>query len=202
MINAYTSIQNYSDEQEAFDEYLKKKYLFDIFKDLLIEFPNVEIFKGVVKYILWAYSLESEMLLMNGETFEKTSERIFKKTKLPESVYVDVALLESKAVQTAIERWLMWQNEEEFVNYCHFRDLRREMLASSIGSIIKNTGEQDFEQKMKNAYHAKELLEMMKEALAKYVQNSPKLKNSIKAFDAVVLNRNTATVEDFLNKSK
>lgn len=202
MINAYTSIINYSDEQQAFDEYLKQKYLFDIFKELLIDFPDVEIFKGIVKYVLWAYSLESEMLLMNGETFEKTSRRIFNKTLLPESVYVDVALLDNASVRNVIQRWLQYQNEEEFTNYCHFRDLRREMLSSSIGSILKSTGEQDFEQKMKNAYHAKELLEMMKEALAKYVQNSPKLKNSIKAFDGVMLNKNTATVEDFLNKSR
>lgn len=202
MINAYTSIINYSDESDAFDEYLKKKYLFDLFKGLLEEFADINIFKGIVKYILWAYSLESDMLLMNGETFGKTSDRIFKKTKLPDTIYSDVALLESDSVRDCIEKWLQFQNEEEYTNYCHFRDLRREMLASSIGKITKATLEQDYEQKMKNAYHAKELLEMMKEALAKYVQNSPKLKNSIKAFDAVTINRNTATVEDFLNKSR
>lgn len=202
MINPYSSIMNYSDDADGFDEYLKKKYIFELFKDLLEDFPDINIFKGVVKYVLWAYSLESDMLLMNGETFEKTSGRIFKKTKLPDRLYSDVALLENESVRVCIGKWLQFQNEEEFTNYCHFRDLRREMLASSIGKIIKATTEQDYEQKMKNAHHAKELLEMMKEALAKYVQNSPKLKNSIKAYDAIILNKNTATVEDFLNKSR
>lgn len=202
MINPYTSIMGYSDESGAFDEYLKKKYIFELFKDLLEDFPDINIFKGVVKYILWAYSLESDMLLMNGENFDKTSDRIFKRTKLPEDLYSDVALLENDSVRVCIGKWLQFQNEEEFTNYCHFRDLRREMLASSIGKITKATLEQDYEQKMKNAYHAKELLEMMKEALAKYVQNSPKLKNSIRAYDTVILNKNTATVEDFINKSR
>lgn len=202
MINPYSSIMNYSDESDAFDEYLKKKYIFELFKDLLEDFADINIFKGVVKYVLWAYSLESDMLLMNGETFEKTSDRIFKKTKLPDDLYSDVALLENDSVRVCIGKWLQFQNEEEFTNYCHFRDLRREMLASSIGKINKATSEQDYEQKMKNAHHAKELLEMMKEALAKYVQNSPKLKNSIKAYDSIILNKNTATVEDFINKSR
>lgn len=201
MVNAYSAIINYSNEDDAFDEFLKKKYLFEIFKGLLIEFPDVKIFTGVVKYILWAFSLESDMLIMNGETFDKTSQRIFKKTGLPERLYDDVALLKSESVQYTIEEWLKFQNHEEFTNYCNYRELRREMLSSSIGSILKSTGEQDFEQKMKNAIHAQELLEMMKESLAKYVQNSPKLKNSIKAF-GVTVNRNTATVEDFLNNSR
>jgi hypothetical protein len=139
---------------------------------------------------------------MNGETFDKTSQRIFKKTKLPQSLYEKVALMESENVQLAISRWLQFLDAEEFTNYVSFRSLRREMLSSSTGSILKSTGEQDFEQKMKNANHAKALLEMMKEALAKYVQNTPKLKNSMTAYDAVKLNKNTAAVEDFINNSR
>ncbi|MEO7048932.1 MAG: hypothetical protein ABI091_26755 [Ferruginibacter sp.] len=202
MVDPYHDIVSYSGDERIFDEYLKKRHLFDLFKDLLDEFPDVNIFFGIVKYILYAFTPSSDMLLMNGETFEKTSERIFKKAKLPQSVYGEVALMKSEAVQGAIDRWLQFGNEEEFTNYVNFRSLRREMLSSSVGSILKSTGEQDFEQKMKNAHHAKELLEMMKEALAKYVQNSPKLKNSIKAYDSIILNKNTATVEDFINKSR
>lgn len=202
MIDPYSCIINYSEDENSFDEYLKKKHLFDLFKDLLEEFPDVKTFLGVVKYILYSYSPNSDMLLMNGETFDKTSQRIFKKTKLPQSLYEKVALLESENVQLAIERWLNFLNAEEYTNFVHFRDLRRTMLSSSIGSIEKSTGEQDYEQKMKNAHHAKALLEMMKESLAKYVQNTPKLKNSMTAYDTVKLNRNTAAVEDFINKSR
>lgn len=204
MINPYSSLVN-SDEYD-YEEYLHRLNLFEVFKDIVNEYKNrhdaKDVIRGVIKFVLWSYSIESEMLLMNGESFEKTRERIFKKTELPQDLFEDVALLKSYSVRNSIERWLRFQSHEEFTNYTHFRDLRLTMLSSSIGSIVKSTGEQDFEQRMKNAIHAKELLEMMKEALAKYVQNSPKLKNSIKAFDAVVLNRNTATVEDFLNKSK
>lgn len=193
-------------DEYDYEEYIRRLHLFEIFKDIINEFKDEdnskEIIRGVIKFVLWSYSIESEMLLMNGETFEKTRLRIFKKCELPDRLFEEVALLKSGAVRNCIERWLRFQSHEEFTNYTHFRDLRLEMLSSSIGSIIKSTGEQDFEQKMKNAIHAKELLEMMKESLAKYVQNSPKLKNSIKAFDSVVLNKNTATVEDFLNKSR
>jgi len=204
MVNAYTSLIN-TDEYD-YEEYLRKLHLFEVFKDVIKEYRDredyLEIIGAVVKFIAWGYSIESDMLFMNGEGWDKTRERIFKKTNLPQNLFEDVALLKNISVQSSIERWLRLQNSEEFTNYVHFRDLRFEMLSSSTGTILKSTGERDYEQKMKNAVHAKELLEMMKEALAKYVQNSPKLKNSIKAFDAVVLNKNTATVEDFLNKSR
>ena len=204
MINAYTSLVN--NEEYDYEEYLKRVHLFDIFKDVIKEYKDredsFEVIRGVVMFITFSYSIESDMLFMNGESWERTRERIFKKTNLPDDLFEDVALLKNISVQTSIERWLRLQNSEEFSNFTHFRDLRSIMLSSCTGGIIKSTGEQDYEQRMKNAIHAKELLEMMKEALAKYVQNSPKLKNSIKAFEEVQLNRNTATVEDFLNKSR
>lgn len=199
MINPYQCIVDYEGDDDSFDEYLQEVHIFSIFEGLLTEFSEKKIFKGVVRYIVWAYSPESNMLLLNGETFEKTSDRIFKKTGLPNDLYDAVALIKSEIVQAAIQRWLKFLNEEEYTNYVHFRDLRREMLASSIGSIVKSTSEQDYEQKMKNAVHARELLEMMKEALQKYIQNSPKMKKGMNYFDNVIVTKNTASVEDFLN---
>ena len=196
MIHPYQQLVNY--EGNDLKDYLNKIYLLSIFSAVVEQYPND--YKGVVKYILYAYSIDSDMLLI-GEEWSKACPRIFKHTLLPQDLYEDVALLKSSSVLSVIEKWLKFQNDENFTNYCHFRDLRFQMLQSSLSNILKNTGEIDYEQKMKNSIHSKELLAMMKESIDSFIQNHPIMKESIKAFNkANNMNSKTMGVEGMLKE--
>lgn len=196
MVNAYKEIINYSDEDEQFEEYLKKMHLYSIFQELINDFPDKNTFKGVVRFILMAYSVNSELLQTSGWTWTNLSKRIFEMSNLDEKYFDEVADLKNDSVRDVAEKWLQFQNDENFTNYCHFRDLRREMLSSSIGKIIKSTGEQDYEQKMKNAIHSVELLKMMEDAREKFIQTQPKLKVSVSELNKVNHSKSTKTTEE------
>ena len=196
MINTYKSIIAYDEGDDFFDEYLTKIGLIEIFKPLLEVFTEKEVFKKVVLFILYAYHLDSEMLYTGGDAWIKLAPKIFDKVGLEDKYLDDVCYLENATVRSTANKLLEWQNSEHFTNYCHFRDLRMQMLRSSTGTILKNTGEQDFEQKMKNATHSIELLKMMEDAKQKYIQTNPKLRVSIAELNKVTHQKATKSTEE------
>lgn len=185
MISAYQILVK--QEEEDFQEYLKRVHLFSIFQPLLEEFNDPELFKGVVRFIAWSYSMESEMLLTQGNTWSKVSEDIYVKSGLPydneeeHGVYNSVCKLQSENVRDSIERFLQLQNEDNWIQYTHFRDLRKQFLELSISDMKKSTGEIDIEAKMKAAIYSKDLLKMMEDARDGFIQNHPKLRGSVEA---------------------
>lgn len=182
MINQYSQIINSRDEED-FEETLTKMHLMEIFKCLLDEFPDVNTFKKIVQFIVWGYSPESEMLFVQGLSWDKLSKKIFDKTCLDECYFEDVALLKSDNVQKSIHKWLKFCNDEHFTQYSTFRDLRSQMLRYSLSTMLKTSGEVDINAKMDAAKYSKELLQMMDDALQTFIQNHPKLKSSISALD-------------------
>ncbi len=220
MINQYSEIIAYDGGDDFFDDFLEKMHLIDIFKGLLKEFPDKEEFRGVVHFILWGYSLESDMLTTGGLDWSKLSEKIFKRTGLDNKYYNDVANLESEEVRNSIHRWLQLQNDFSFTQYVTYRDLRSQFLKASLiplptGAKKKTTDVENniivddtdslnklkmlVESKMMCAINSKELLSMMQDALQTFVQKNNKLKTSIGGLDKASNKRNTATVEDFLH---
>jgi hypothetical protein len=177
-----------------FEEHLKKIHLFKIFEPVFMEFQDDDLFRGVVKFILWGYSINSDMLNTSGNTWGKVAPLIFEKCELPKGqdggIYEAVCELKSEGVRESIERWLQYQNNENFTNYTHYRDLRREFLALSISDMKKSTQEIDIEAKMKAALYSKELLKMMEDARETFIQNNSKLKRSVDAVNKV--NRESA----------
>lgn len=173
-------------EEDNFEEFLKKIHLFAIFQGILEEFPDMGLFKGIVKFIAWGYSMDSDYLTTSGNTWGKVAPYIYEKAELPgkegDDIYEAVANLQSPAVREAIERWVQFQNEDHFAQFTHYRDLRREFLSLSISPMKKNTNEIDIEAKMKAAIYSKDLLKMMEDAKDTFIQNHPKLKGSIDAF--------------------
>ncbi len=187
MVSAYQVLVK--QEEEDFQEYLKKIHLFSIFEPLLEEFGDPELFKGVVRFIAWGYSMESEMLLTQGNTWSKIADDIYEKAELPDDkerqdgVYNSVCNLQSDNVRNCIERFLLLGNEDNWIQYTHFRDLRKQFLALSISGMKKNTGEIDIEAKMKAAIYSKDLLKMMEDARDGFIQNHPKLRGSVEALN-------------------
>jgi hypothetical protein len=192
MIAPYNSI--IKSEEEDFEEYLRKIHLIDIFKPLLEEFGDKDLFKGVVRFIAYGFSMDSDMLQTQGNTWGKIAERIYEKAGLPDDreqkdgVYNSVCLLQSDNVLETIERWLLFQNEENWTQFTHYRDLRRQFLALSLSDMKKATGEIDIEAKMKAAVYSKDLLKMMEDARDAFVQNHPKLRGSVESFNKATNN--------------
>lgn len=176
-------------DEEDFEEYLRKVHLFDIFKPLLEEFGDIELFKGVVKFIALGFSIDSDQLHTQGNTWGNVVEVIYENSGLPDDreqkdgIYNSVCLLQSDNVLDSIERWLRHQNSENWTQYIHYRDLRRQFLSLSLSDMKKATGEIDIEAKMKAAIYSKDLLKMMEDAREGFIQNHPKLKGSVEAFN-------------------
>ncbi len=183
MINPFYSITTFEGDAD-FEDYLRQLQLFDIFKEIFIEYQDKGTCVGIIKFIAWAYGLDSDMLSSNGNSWAKVSRDIFNKTELHKSFYEDLVLLQSESVKSAIEKFLTYQNDENWTNYCTFRDLRFQMLSSATGDIKTANGtEINYEQKMKNAIHSITLLQMMNDAKETFIQNHPKLKASVEAFN-------------------
>lgn len=184
MTNAYNAIVTF--EGDNFQDYLDRLFLFTVFEEIFKEYPDIEICKKIIKFIAWSYSMDSDMLLMQGNSWNKVAPEIFKRAKLPDELYNDVCLLENVAVLETVDQWLRHQNDENWMNYITFRNLRSEMLLSSLSDIKTANGtETNYEQKMKNAIHSVTLLQMMNDAKETFIQNHPKLKGSVEAFNKV-----------------
>src|SRR6185312_14824671 len=134
-------------------------------------------------------SMESEMLLTQGNTWSKIADDIYEKAELPDDkehqdgVYNSVCNLQSDNVRDCIERFLRLQNEDNWNQYIHFREVRKQFLALSISNMKKNTGEIDIEAKMRAAIYSKDLLKMMEDARDGFIQNHPKLRGSVEALN-------------------
>lgn len=199
MINIFKEIVNYEDN-DSFEDYLKRLEIISVFSDLIEPYPNKANFKGVIRFILLGYSVESDMLFTHGQEWGKIRDRIFKKVGLPNTLYSDVALLNAPAVLSTIQKWLQYNNDENFTNYIVLRDLRTQMLSAALDKILKSSGEVDYDQKYKCAQYAKDLLQMMNDTLQTFIQNNPKLKESITAFNRASVSKNTVSVESFIDQ--
>lgn len=181
MISAYNSLITYN--AENWEEYIDRLTLFDIFKDLIKAYPDKEDFTCVIKYILYAYSIESEMLVL-GTDWLKNKQRIFEKANIKprREIYEDLVHLKKKEVVTTIQRWLEWQDVDTFTQLQILKDLRVEMQVSCLIDIKKSSGEIDYDQKFKNAQYSVDLKNMVKDLESELIQTSPKLKGSIGEF--------------------
>lgn len=174
MISPYTQIINF--DKPDLKEYLGKIGLLDVFKPLLKEFKDATLFKGAVKFILFSYSLESEVLHSTGITWLQMSKIIYEKAGLPdnEDIFDKVANLKSVEVKESIDLWLAFENSEALSDYTNARDLRKYCLQQSqTADKTKDTVEA--------LKYSKELLAMMEDAKSRFVENYEILKPSINA---------------------
>lgn len=192
MISPYTAILNYT--KDDLKDYLGQIELLTVFQPIVREFKDAAIFRGVLKFILYSYSLESEVIHSIGTSWIGMSKIIYDKAALPdnEDIFDKVANLKNGAVQEAIENWLNFQNNEAWTQYCHYRDVRKQCLQDS------RTAEK-LKDRRDAMIYSKELLGLMDEAKASFVENSEILKPSIQEFKKVT-GKKTLGIQDYAIK--
>lgn len=179
MISPYQSIISY--EEDNWDEFLEKCLLIDIFMPIIIFYKEPHIIKCVIKYIVYAYSVQSEKIVL-GMDWQKNKQQIFEFVliKPEKDSYEDLVLLKNKAVVDTIHNWMEFQDNDTFKMLQVLKDLRVEMQISSLSRIIKSSGEVDYDQKYRNAEYSVKLKEKIKELEAELIQNNVKMKDAVR----------------------
>ena len=197
MISAYHSLVTYSEGE--WEEYLEKIALIDIFGPLLKSYPDKGDFQCVIRYILLAYSKESEMLVI-GSDWGKTKKKIFEAAAIKPNVhfYTDLVHLKNRAVLDCIKRWLDYQNDETFEMLQTLKDLKTELQMSTLTEIKKSSGEIDYDQKFKNAEYCINLQGMIKDLESQLIQANPKLKDSVSEYKEAAKSSKTMGLESTL----
>lgn len=201
MISVYSSIVNYTEGD--WEQYLDRIAMIDIFGPLLKEYPDPGDFSCVVKFILYAYSIESEMLVI-GADWVKTKRKIFEKVCLRPwgSVYEDIVLLKNPSILETIKKWMDYQDNDLFEQLQILKDLRAEMQLTCLTPIKKSGGEIDYDQKYKNAQYSVELKKTIKDLESELIQNSSILKDSVKEYREVKRGAQTFGWETFMKEKK
>ena len=173
MINPYSKILEY--DKPDLKNYLESIGI-DCFKPLLKEFSDQTLFRGAVRFIILAYSLESEVLHTFGNSWITVYKTIYEKAGLPDNdnTFDAIANLKSGEVREAIDNWILLQNNEAWEEYIKARDLRRHCLQQS------QTADKTKE-RMEAIKYAKELLTIMEESKSRFVENYEILKPSLNA---------------------
>lgn len=196
MISAYNSLVTYSGDQ--WEDYLYKMCLYDIFKDLIKEYPDKDDFTAIIRYIVMAYSVESDAIVI-GSDWLKNKQRIFEKCDINKNsrLYVDLVHLKSKVILDTIHKWLEFCDNDLGTQLQILKDLRVEMQITCLTDIKKASGEVDFDQKFKNAQYSIDLKKMIKDLESELIQTSVKLKDSIKEYKEAK-KKNSFGLETFL----
>lgn len=199
MTNPYSAIISYTGND--FESFLISNELIDVFECLLSDEEISPYAASIAKYIAYGYSMDSSMLSTDGYNWGKLSQLVFAKCNLPEALYSPVVEFKNESVIDAVQNFLNYQNDENWAQYCTYRDLRSQMLKSALGSIVTASEETNYEQKMKNAIHSQTLLSMMNVAKETFIQNHAKLKGSVESFNRAVSN-NEKTTRSVANYAK
>lgn len=197
MINPYSAIITH--ENDDWEDFFERICLIDIFKDLILRHgTNRQLLKSFIKYIVWAYSKDSDMITI-GTDWGKTKRRIFDAAGFkPEEILVKATVqLQDDVVLSTIQRWLSFQDDAIFMQLQVLKDLQYEMQLSANSPIRKSSGEVDFDQKFKNACYVKDLRGMIKDLELELIQNSPVLKEAYKEVKSVA-RKNLSGVEAYV----
>lgn len=179
MTQVYTALFTY--QQDDWEDYLERLTVFDIFKDLLNEYTDKDIFKSVIRYILATYSLESEMIITSTD-WKTNKKKIFEGICVQPVVnlYEDLVLLKNATVRETIHRWMEWQDNDTYTQLQVLKDLKVEMQMSCLSDIRTPSNEINYSQKFNNAKYVGELSAMIKALESELMQNDSKFKEAVK----------------------
>lgn len=196
MINAFASIQNYTGDN--WEEYLNSIGLYDVFKEILISYPDSDDVKCIIRYIVWAYSVESDRIII-GRDWLQNKKEIFEaaNVKPTQALYNDLVLLQNSAVISVVNKWLCHQDSDVFQQLSLLKDLRLEMQQASVSKILKATGEVDYKAKYDCSIYAIELKSKIKDLEAEMIQNNAMLKEAVKEIKVAGKRKETIGVENF-----
>lgn len=181
MISAYQHLIRYSGND--WEAHIESISLNDVFGGLLKEYTDRGDFGCIIKYVLYAYSSESDMLII-GSDWIKTKRKIFERCSVmpKDSFYEDLIHLKNKIVLDCIQKWLDYQDEAVFTLLQTLKDLMAELQMSCLTEIKKSSGEIDYTQKYLNAGYVADLRNRIKDLESELIQTSALLKDSVKEF--------------------
>lgn len=176
MTNPYIAITNYNGMD--WEGFLRSLSLAQVFHPLREIFDG-ELLGKVIKFIVWAYSEDSDRIIV-GMEWQYNKKKIYNLVGLPGDAWHSIGLLENPVIVDVINKWLDVQNNQVFSEWCMLRELRREMQESATSRIETAGGQMDYDQKMKNATYVTKLRSMIEELEASLIQNSPTLKEGVR----------------------
>lgn len=198
MINPFQSLITYSGDD--WYEYLESISLYEIFKDLIVKYQaNPTILKGIIRYIVWAYSKDSDKITL-GTDWTENKKRIFEAAELPpmESILMDVVNLKDDIILLTVKRWIDFQNDDAWKELTMLKDLRSEMQLSANSALRSGNGDSvNYDQKFKNAKYSIDLSQMIKDCESKLLQNDPRLKDALKEVRVKTKNNYSLSPESF-----
>lgn len=189
MISPYQALTTH-DHDDWYD-FLEKCLLLDIFMPVLEEYKDPQTLKLVIKYIVFAYSAQSEHIVLGKEWLEN-KEQIFELLmfKPIREFKDDVVMLQNPAVIRTINNWLEFQDKPTFKQMQVLKDLKIEMQTSCLSNIKKASMEIDYDQKFRNAEYASKLQEKIRELEAELIQNNVKMKEAVREVKAAKVSFN------------
>jgi hypothetical protein len=175
MINPFQSVIAYEDDN--WNDFFERVNLLEIFKELIAWYgENKPLLKSFIKYIVWAYSKDSDMVVL-GMDWQENKRKIFDVSGfLPEQKYLDVTV--------------------------HLKDfvVLKTIQIASVSDLKKSSGEIDYDTKFKCATYSKELLQMIKDLEQELIQNDMKLKEGVSEVKAASRKvKQTFGAENFAN---
>lgn len=188
MIKIYDEIID-SEGEEDWIVFLTKLNVHKIFKPLFDVYKDQNELMCITKYIMYCFSLDSDMLISDGKDWMSLSLNIAKKAGIQEKDMLDVVNLKSISMIEAIENFLDYQNDEKWTQYCHYRELRRKFLKNSLAE------ETDDKSAMTSIMNAETLLEKMEALQSTFVRKNAKLRAPVLKLEKV---KEQYTVEELL----
>lgn len=203
MINQFKEVTKSTEDN--FEEYLKRIALFEVFEPIFLTWgKEPEIVKSIIQYIFYGYSIESDQLPTKGSDWKFKSKQLFDKVGLPSKLEGPILKLENPAIQKSVHSFLWYQNDENWTEYCLYRDLRLQMQTYALlpGTV---------KEKMDAAVNSGELLKMMDTARQRFIDNNDKLKKqveeitkksqetNVKSFGQMLKDADAATAQDRSN---
>lgn len=189
MILPISSLTTYNGDE--WEDYLEKICLIDIFRKIIDEFRSDKtLVTSIIKYIVWTYSLDSDKVIQ-GMEWQSNKRKIYEDADMPvgdkalissdQSIltyYEAFVLLKYPTVLQTVKKWLDFQDDENWSNWCMYNDLLVEMRIAANSPIKKNTGEIDYDAKMKCAQYINDLLKLKSDSESTLLQNNEKLKEA------------------------
>jgi len=200
MTNIYNTLASEKEDEFDFIAYLNKVEAYCIFKPVFEDekFQDITLAVKVLKFIVLAYSPDSDLLMEKGGTWDKLAKTIFTRVDIPSELFEEVWHLKNEAVRQSIQNWVEFLNDDNWTNYITFRNLRSQMITHSL-SDIKKGDELDIKSKMDAAKYAKELLEMMDAIKNNFIQAAPQLKSSMEALKKANIKKETTGPQHYAN---
>ncbi len=188
-------ISNY--EGDEWKSYFDSFGMYDIFEELVFNYgAHKDVLKAIVRYMTEVYSAYSKKVLIGSDWMQNKKniakcvgldinmpdpviERILPdQTVLHPPLYETILLRQSPYFSRTVEKWLQFQNEENYSIWCMISDLILENRIAANSCIRKNTGEIDYPQKEKCAMSVLDLTKRKKDIEQELLQNHPTLKEA------------------------